>query len=233
MSSKKQNELKKIIKKIISPGKTAVQGKYVSLYSKYRDFTMVPENFYIANLKVAERAKDLEGDVVECGVWRGGMIAGISELLGKSKHYFLYDSFEGLPEAKEVDGAAAIQWQNNKEGELYYDNCKAEMEFANKAMKLSGVSFTCIKGWFDQTVPLNKHEKISLLRLDGDWYDSTMVCLQHLYPKVASNGVIIIDDYYTWDGCSRAVHDYLSSVKSASRIYTGFDKVAYIIKKDN
>lgn len=228
--------VKKNIKKIISktgllPASKQMQ-QYKALYAKYGSFTMTPENYYVANLRVAEKAKGIEGDVVECGVWRGGMIAGIAELLGKNKHYYLYDSFEGLPPAKEIDGDSAIQWQNNKEGEKYYDNCKAEIEFAQTAMKKTGVPFTCVKGWFDATVPLNKIDQISLLRLDGDWYDSTMVCLQHLFPKVVSNGIIIIDDYYIWDGCSRAVHDYLSSIRSASRIFTGYDRVAYIIKKD-
>jgi len=60
-----------------------------------------------------------------------------------------------------------------------------------------------------------------------------MICLKHFYPKVATGGVIIIDDYPTWDGCSRAVHDYLSEIKSQSRISRGVKYgVAYIIKND-
>lgn len=205
---------------------------YRSLYKKYASYTMIPENYYEVNLKVAEKALKVTGEVVECGVWRGGMIAGIAELLGKERQYYLFDSFEGLPEPKEVDGEAAINWQKNTEGELYYDNCKAEIEFAEHAMKMAGAPFQCVKGWFDQTVSGYSGGTIALLRLDGDWYDSTMVCLKNLFPKVATGGVIIIDDYYTWDGCSRAVHDYLSEMKSISRINSGAGKVAYIIKKD-
>jgi O-methyltransferase len=97
----------------------------------------------------------------------------------------------------------------------------------------TGVENKCIQGWFDQTVPIfNDSNEISLLRLDGDWYDSTMVCLVHLFPKVVKGGIIILDDYYTWDGCSRAVHDYLSDIKTSSRIFTSEKGVCYIVKAD-
>ena len=99
-------------------------------------------------------------------------------------------------------------------------------------MALTNTRFDCVKGWFSDTVPHHPNQPIALLRLDGDWYDSTMVCLQNLYPKVVTGGIIIIDDYYSWDGCSKAVHDYLSSIQSVSRILTGFNRIAYIVKKD-
>ena len=72
---------------------------------------------------------------------------------------------------------------------------------------------------------------VRLVRLDGDWYDSTIVCLEHLYPLVADGGVIIIDDYFDWDGCCRAVHDHLSRTGSSDRLRTSrADEFAYIIK---
>jgi O-methyltransferase len=211
---------------------TKEEMKQSLLFEKYKNFTMVEKGYYANNLSISNKSHSVEGDVVECGVWRGGMIAGIAEIMGKKKRYHLFDSFEGLPEAKEIDGASAIDWQKNSTGEFYFDNCKAEIEFAEKAMQMSGASFTCYKGWFSDTLPQNKIEKISLLRLDGDWYDSTLVCLQHLFPKVSKKGIVIIDDYYTWDGCSRAVHDYLASVQSNSRI-SEFKGIAYIQKNDS
>jgi hypothetical protein len=59
---------------------------------------------------------------------------------------------------------------------------------------------------------------IAILRLDGDWYDSTLVVLRSLWQFMAPNGVVIIDDYYAWDGCSRAVHDFLYDIKSTARL---------------
>jgi O-methyltransferase len=205
---------------------------YYRIYEKYKDYTMIEARTYYDNLVVAEQASNVSGCVVECGVWRGGMIAGISELLGNNRHYYLFDSFEGLPEVKEIDGERAKEWQNNKESEHYFDNCKAEMDFAQKAMRMANrdkVSF--VKGWFSDTLPqFNENTPIALLRLDCDWYDSVIVCLEKLFPMVAKNGVIVIDDYFTWDGCAIAVHDYLSKYKIPNRINSVDRRMAYIIK---
>jgi O-methyltransferase len=98
------------------------------------------------------------------------------------------------------------------------------MELANSQ------NHSIVQGWFDVTIPNAKiPEPIAILRLDGDWYDSTMVCLENLYPLVADNGIIIIDDYYAWDGCSRAVHDYLSKNNLPLRISKTKNDVCYII----
>jgi len=195
---------------------------------------MIPENLYLDNLLLTERMANIPGDVYECGVWKGGMIAGIAELLGNSRNYYLFDSFEGLPPAKDIDGQRAIDYQEKKEDPAYFDNCAADINFATEAMNLTGANYTLTKGWFNQTLPLFKSNKpIAILRLDGDWYDSTLDCLTYLYPMVNHGGIIILDDYYGWDGCSKAVHDYLSSIGSASRIYKSAENVGYIIKNDN
>jgi O-methyltransferase len=204
------------------------------LYNKYRNYTMISEGAYIQNLQLAEKyAQGLNGDVIECGVWKGGMSAGLAELLGANRKYYLFDSFEGLPGVKEIDGAAAQKWQQNTADPGYYDNCRAELENAEEAMNQTMREFKLIKGWFNKTLPdFEIRHSVALLRLDGDWYDSTMDCLRYLYPKVVENGLILIDDYYAWDGCSRAVHDYLAQIKSASRIRNAGD-VCYIIKTED
>ncbi len=224
--------IKKLIKKIIASKKYRDKIKgYSSFYKKNKDYTMIDEKTYINNLKIAEKTKNITGDIVECGVWRGGMIAGIAESMGPKSKYYLYDSFEGLPNPTEIDGAKAMDWQNNPDEEHYHDNCRAEIKFANEAMIKTGVDFELIKGWFENTIPFHKHENISLLRLDADWYESTIICLNHLFPKVVLGGIIIIDDYYSWEGCSKAVHDYLSEIKSNCRIFQLDNRTAYIIKK--
>jgi O-methyltransferase len=205
--------------------------KLGKVFQEFASFTMIPRESYIDNLLLSLRVKELRGDIVECGVWRGGMIAGIAKMLGKDRNYYLFDSFEGLPEAKAIDGEAALSWQKNIDSPGYYDNCKAEIDFARKAMELANVPYECIKGWFNDTLPtFHPANSISLLRLDADWYDSTMTCLKYLYPQVVNKGIILIDDYYFWDGCSKAVHDYLSEIRSPSRIYSSPNGVAYIVK---
>lgn len=226
---------KNILKKLgYTIRKTSFTNELESIYEEFYNFTMIPQPIYISNLiLVNEHVEKLDGDVVECGVWRGGMIAGIAALLGKDRTYHLFDSFEGLPQAQEVDGKAAIEWQSNPKGKNYFDNCTAEISYAEEAMKIAKASNVTIhKGWFEDTLPKASFGKsIALLRLDGDWYDSTMVCLKNLYPSVKKGGLVIIDDYYAWDGCSRAVHDYLSSIKSSSRI-SSYNNICYIIKND-
>ena len=208
--------------------------RYKKLHSKYRDFTMVPFSNFAANLELCAKYSRIDGCVIECGVWRGGMSASMAELLGPKRTYYLFDSFEGLPEAQEIDGRAAIEYQRNKEAPHYFNNCTAEIGVAQTAMKMSGArKVEFIKGWFRDTLPAAEfNEPIAILRLDGDWYESTMDCMENLYPKVAEGGLILMDDYYFWDGFSKAIHDYLSKYKLPVRIsqWNNTD-VYYIVKR--
>ena len=105
-----------------------------------KDFTMIPEWIFCQNLALAELARDVPGCVVECGVWRGGMSAGLCTVLGRHRTYFLFDSFQGLPAAKEIDGPAALKWQADKTSPFYYDNCTAEPDWAKRAMEFVGAT---------------------------------------------------------------------------------------------
>jgi hypothetical protein len=192
---------------------------------------MVPRESYIANLSIAEQVQDLPGCVVECGVWKGGMVAGIVSVLGPNRRYLLFDSFEGLPAARNIDGRAAIEWQNNGNGDRHFNNCAVAQHFAEEAMSLAGsTSFEIHKGWFEKTLREGKpSEPIALLRLDADWYDSTMTCLDTLFDLVSPGGLILVDDYYDWDGCSKALHAFLSKRGASERI-SSFGNVCYLIK---
>jgi hypothetical protein len=225
--------MKNIIKKIQSliSNNPEHNHEFEYIYDRYSTHTMIPKRSYIRNLRLIANYKHSNGDVVECGVWRGGMIAGMAEVLGNTRTYHLFDSFEGLPPAKEIDGRSAIEWQKNKDGIYYFDNCTAKESYATQLFQKLNVKYTINKGWFEQTLPnYNYLNHIDILRLDADWYESTLICLQYLYPKVRKGGIIIIDDYYAWDGCSKAVHDYLSAIKSNDKIESQ-DNFAYIIKK--
>lgn len=208
---------------------TPEDGRFDAIYRRFQEFTMIPSWAYRANLRIVQLASGVPGCVVECGVWRGGMSAGIAAVLGPEREYFLFDSFEGLPPAQAIDGAAALAWQADTASPGYYDNCRAEMHFADEAMKRAGAArYHLVRGWFDQTLPaFTPPSPIAVLRLDADWYESTIACLQHLYPHVSAEGVIVIDDYYTWDGCSRAVHDFLSRQQSTARLHE-FEGVCYL-----
>lgn len=209
--------------------------KYYRIFRRFQRFTMIPPLTYMRNLAVVDNFGTVPGIVVECGVWKGGMIAGIAELLGPQRQYFLLDSFEGLPEAKVIDGEKALQWQANKQAAGYHDNCNAPVDFAKHAMELAGVrSFHAIKGWFDESLcSFTPAQPIAVLRLDADWYDSTLVCLTRLFPYVADGGLIILDDYHAWDGCARALHDFLSDTDSPYRIRQYDNDVCFIVKRSS
>jgi O-methyltransferase len=201
-----------------------------AVYDKYAAFTMISRLDYVLNLQLAGTVSAVDGAVVECGVWRGGMIAGIAEVLGGSREYVLCDSFQGLPEAQSIDGHAALQWQSDTDGPTYHDNCIAAEREARAAMALSPARrVQVVAGWFEKTLPTVRVDGgIALLRLDGDWYESTMACLDALYDRVVPGGLVIIDDYYTWDGCARAVHDFLSRRGVSARIQQWANAICYL-----
>ncbi len=206
--------------------------KYAFVFRKVRGYTMIPLRLFIANLEIVKKYSFANGAIVECGTWKGGMIAGIASLMGNRREYYLFDSFEGLPVAKKVDGKAAIDWQSNKDSKYYFNNCTASEQDAISAMKIAGIhNATVVKGWFNDSLAKQSFpDGISILRMDADFYDSTMDILNNLFDKVNKWGLIIIDDYYTWDGCSKAIHDYLSFNKCAEKI-NALDGVCYIIKQ--
>lgn len=129
--------------------------------------------------------------------------------------------------------AWAKEWQEKKDSPGYFDNCSADIRYARQAMILSQTpEYKIIKGWFSETLPRFKpDEPIAILRLDGDWYKSTMECLENLYQYVAPGGIIIIDDYYVWDGCTKAVHNFLSKNQITDRIFSTEHNVCYIVKQ--
>lgn len=208
--------------------------RYARLHRKYRAYTMVPLRLWQDNLALCARHGQGAGCLVECGVWRGGMSAGMAEVLGPGRTSYLFDSFEGLPPAdRDKDGQRAVAYQADPTGAHYYNNCRAELAEAEAAMRLAGVKGAhFMRGWFNVTLPgFLPSEPIRVLRLDGDWYESTKTCLEALYPHVAEGGLILIDDYFAWDGCARAVHEYLGVQEGPQdRVRQTARGVAYIVK---
>lgn len=223
----------------VSPAQLEQFGEaYRQLWLAYAAYTMIPEPLYRDNLAlVHQQLLRMEGAVVECGTWKGGMAAGMLQLGGPTRSYAFFDSFEGLPPAQGIDGGDAQAWQADTQAESYFDNCRADVEAFRDLMASCDVPMEQIaihKGWFEDTVGRYDGPPIAVLRLDGDWYDSTMTCLRALYPHVLADGIIILDDYDTWDGCSRAVHDYLAEIKSTARIKrSGDSQIAFIHKLDD
>jgi O-methyltransferase len=165
----------------------------------------------------------IPGAIVECGVWRGGsMMAAIHTLLkqnDRSRDVYLFDTFEGMSEPTERDvmfngqrASELLEGSERKEGVPNYW-CVAGIEDVTRNVTSTGYpkeKLHLIKGKVEDTIPKNAPNQIALLRLDTDWYESTAHELQHLYPRVAPNGVVIIDDYGHWQGARQAVDEYFA-----------------------
>jgi O-methyltransferase len=186
---------------------------------------------------------NIPGDFVECGVWRGGS-AGLMGLAlqrfdqSHKRKLHLFDSFEGLPQPGINDGTVAAEYSGGvNSGELVsVMQCVAGLSdvqnFIFNQLNLSKTRMDFHKGWFQDTVPnLGKQpEKIALLRLDGDWYESTKVCLEHLYDRVPEGGIIVLDDYFCWEGCKKATDDFRNERGITSEIIRIDRESVYWIK---
>lgn len=212
--------------------------RFLPTYHRYRRYSMVGRNCYLENLALAAMALRNpsldDAAIVECGTWRGGMAAGLIEVGGPDRSYFFFDSFEGLPPPGKQDGQAAQDYQRNTDAPEYLDNCSATLaEFQETIARTHTVAKINIRaGFFEQTLPHFNPPPIAILRLDGDWYASTMICLETFWDHVLPGGLILIDDYFHWEGCTRAVHDFLSKRGATECIRQGrIAGVANIRKK--
>lgn len=159
----------------------------------------------------------LPGDFVECGVWRGGsMFAAARTLLhleGAQRTLYLYDTYAGMPPPDSVDvrrdGQPASVLMEDSRDEA--TRAFATLQTVKDTMSLSGYSADATKyivGKVEDTIPQVIPERIALLRLDTDWYSSTLHELKHLYPRLVRGGVLIIDDYGWWEGARKAVDEF-------------------------
>lgn len=163
--------------------------------------------------------RGVPGCFVECGVWRGGSAIVMGRALQRSKEarlLHLFDSFQGLPEPEEKDGHEAVVYSEGKRGGKLVPvaKCDASLDLVKDILfNQAGLDAARVRfhvGWFQDTVPAAGPTlgPIGVLRLDGDWYASTWVCLEHLYPLLSPGGVLILDDYYFWEGSQKATDEY-------------------------
>lgn len=175
-----------------------------------------------------------DGAIIECGTWRGGMSAGMIEIGGPKRKYEFFDSFEGLPPAGERDGEKAREYQRDTASPTYFNNCTASQAEFEKTIAMTGISpenAVIHKGFFDATLPQFTCGPVAVLRLDADWYDSTMICLEKFWDHLLPGGLLLIDDYHVWEGCSQAVHAFLARRDAKESIKQGpIGRVAFLIK---
>jgi len=185
-----------------------------------RAYTMTsPERLYALIQAVRFIAHSrVEGDIVECGVWRGGSVMAAALTLvdvdNTERHIYGFDTFEGMspPSAPDVDiygrDAARFLKRGRRARELVVTEAAVRANVALVPYPQECVHF--VKGMVEDTVPSRAPERIALLRLDTDWYESTRHEMIHLFPRLAPGGVLIVDDYGHWRGAKQAVDQYLS-----------------------
>ncbi|MDD1419088.1 TylF/MycF family methyltransferase [Dolichospermum sp. ST_sed1] len=161
----------------------------------------VLKKLYILGQDILNRS--IPGDFVECGVCNGGSAAAIAlSLRSTGRKVWLYDSFLGMPETKEVDGLAAAK---------YVGRCVGAEEKVREAMEIAGFAnenYIIRKGWFQDSFQAPLPQAVSLLHIDADWYDSVMLSLNTFYDLVPEGGIIILDDFGHWEGCREAFYDF-------------------------
>jgi hypothetical protein len=167
----------------------------------------------------------IAGDIVECGVWKGGsMMAAALTLLrlgDATRDLFLFDTFEGMtrPSNRDISFRGQTAQDFLSVGERTDPAsmlCIAPLEEVRKAMLGTGYDAArvhFVKGRVEDTIPAQAPERIALLRLDTDWYESTRHELEHLFPRLVPGGVLIIDDYGHWQGAREAVDEYLAKYR--------------------
>jgi O-methyltransferase len=213
--------------------------EFRTLHARCAPFTMTSVErmyaLYEAARHVARSA--IPGDYVECGVWRGGssMLAALAfDAAGDAERtMWLYDTFEGMSEPTERDRAfdserpVNQQWAQLKAEESVV-LARASLDDVKGGVRSVGIPpdrFNYVVGKVEDTVPARAPDQIALLRLDTDWYESTRHELEHLWPRLAPGGVLIVDDYGHWAGAREAVDEYFGGRADAplpARIdYTG------------
>ena len=186
-----------------------------TMTSYFRIFALVVAVRYIVD-------RGVQGDMVECGVWRGGSMQAVAQtLLGcgvDDRELHLFDTFEGMPaptaEDRRVSGKAARELLDSSPQTPRSVWAIADLPDVEAGMARTGYPAERIHyhaGLVQDTIPEQAPERIALLRLDTDWYESTRHELAHLYDRVPSGGVIIVDDYDYWEGSRQAVDEFLAA----------------------
>jgi hypothetical protein len=188
-------------------------------------YTLVGIGGLEATYKLAKmlNEKEVAGNFIELGVARGGCAALMAGVAFSSnnpveRQMWLFDSFEGLPDPTEDDfSETGPRTTGDHLQTLTRGSCLGTLDevqnlFFEKYRFPKDKTFF-VKGWFQDTLPVKSNDlgKIAILRIDGDWYESTKCCLDYLYDRVVDGGAIIIDDYQSCFGCKKAVDEFIAN----------------------
>jgi len=200
----------------------------LQIIREVKQFTMTsPERIY--GLITAVRyviGNSISGDIVECGVWKGGSMMAVARTLlslnSKDRHLYLFDTFAGMTAPTRKDGSRFGKKSPHEEFSAMQNTdgtnqwCFSSLEETRRNMTSVGYPeerIHFVKGPVEETIPANGPKEIALLRLDTDFYESSKHEMVHLFPRLVSGGVLLLDDYGHWEGQRLAVDEYLAEHK--------------------
>jgi len=192
-----------------------------------RTWSMVSQPMFEHALTAVQRvnAKNIAGDIVELGVWKGGMTMGmmfVNQQHNQDRHFWLFDTFEGLPPPdSEKDGVKEKKmWHKFMNQDLKssgHDFQEGKWNYGNIEVVKNNVFYTgypkekihFIQGKVEDTLPVTAlPEKIAILRLDTDWYASTAAEYKYLWDRLSPGGLLIVDDFCAWAGSRTATMEF-------------------------
>jgi O-methyltransferase len=189
-----------------------------------RPYTMTsPDKLYslISAVRHLARCK-IEGAVVECGVWRGGSMHAVARALAAEgdteRDLYLFDTFTGMTEPTEKDkthggrSAESLLASAERTARVWAVASVDDVREGLATLPYPAERFHLVEGPVEKTIPGQAPERIALLRLDTDWYESTRHELEHLYDRLVPDGALIIDDYESWQGSKQATNEFLAGL---------------------
>jgi hypothetical protein len=184
------------------------------MHHESRRLTMCDDVLLDNVTELARRVIDdqVPGDFIETGVWRGGVTILMRALLAaygeRERNVWVADSFAGLPEPDPAVDLREAIWHHLMGAVI---GLRSDLDGVRESFARAGLLDRRVRflpGWFSDTLPGAPIERLALMRLDGDWYESTRVPLDVLYPRLSPGGFVIVDDYGLPTGCARAVDEY-------------------------
>ena len=199
------------------PADLVGEADFLEIATRCRPYTMTSYEAQFA-LYTATRhvhRQGIDGVFVEAGVWRGGstMLAALTlaALGDDERELFLYDTFAGMTEPTPQDGDVAHERWEARRAEDHNEWAYAPLEQVEANLRDAGIDLarvTIVKGPVEETIPGVLPERIALLRLDTDWYESTRHELEQMYDLVPPGGIVLFDDYGHWQGARQAVDEF-------------------------
>ena len=203
----------RILWTLAGPRHRAETGAMIRLFERVQPYTLIGGWGLLALYRLCREAdrRGIPGAFVECGVYRGGcggVMAALAQRGSPARRTWLFDSFEGLPTPSQEDHASGMASAGRFAAPI-----KDVRRLLFDELRLDPGAVSIEKGWFDQTLPGARVRigPIAVLRLDADLYESTRCCLKNLYDSVAPGGFVIVDDYYGWPGCRKAMDEFLAA----------------------